>query len=254
MQKYLVQIYNCGELVDEQILDKDSKIKIEDTYIFDNQFWGSAWAETDNGEISVDELVTRIKVRAELRDEDYTIEDIINTYGNDEDDEVEIYAYTDLIDFDLIVADGQEIEKVLSAEEIKILKDAISPYLSVADETEEFGIRIIIRKIEDQDTPRHSSMLCLSLCTRVGATNAMTKLNHTAQTLYLQHLIVSISLSITTNLNHTAQSHLITKLQNLIVSISLSITTNLNHTAQSLYLQHLPNSLALNLTLIFSIF
>lgn len=38
MQKYLVQIYNCGELVDEQILDKDSKIKIEDTYIFDNQF------------------------------------------------------------------------------------------------------------------------------------------------------------------------------------------------------------------------
>lgn len=149
MQKYLVQIYNCGELVDEQILDKDSKIKIEDTYIFDNQFWGSALAETDNGEISVDELVTRIKVRAELRDEDYTIEDIINKYGNDEDEEVEIYAYTDLIDFDLIVADGQEIEKVLSAEEIKILKDAISPYLSVADETEEFGIRIIIRKIED---------------------------------------------------------------------------------------------------------
>lgn len=149
MQKYSVQIYNCGELVDEQILDKDSKIKIEDTYIFDNQFWGSAWAETDNGEISVDELVTRIKVRAELRDEDYTIEDIINKYGNDGDDEVEIYAYTDLIDFDLIVADGQEIEKVLSAEEIKILKDAISPYLSVADETEEFGIRIIIRKIED---------------------------------------------------------------------------------------------------------
>ena len=40
MQKYLVQIYNCGELVDEQISDKDSKIKIEDTYIFDNQFWG----------------------------------------------------------------------------------------------------------------------------------------------------------------------------------------------------------------------
>lgn len=94
-------------------------------------------------------MVTRIKVRAELRDEDYTIEDIINKYGNDGDDEVEIYAYTDLIDFDLIVADGQEIEKVLSAEEIKILKDAISPYLSVADETEEFGIRIIIRKIED---------------------------------------------------------------------------------------------------------
>ena len=29
--------------------------------------------------------------------------------------------------------------------------------------------------------------------------------------------------------------------------------TNLNHTAQSLYLQHLLNSLALNLTLIFSI-
>lgn len=148
MQKYSVQIYNCGELVDEQILDKSSKIQIEDTYIFDNQFWGSAQAETDNGEISVDELVTRIKVRAELRDEDYTIEDIINEYGNDGDDEVEIYAYTDLIDFDLIVADGQEIEKVLSAEEIKILKDAISPYLSVADETEEFGIRIIIRKIE----------------------------------------------------------------------------------------------------------
>ena len=68
-------------------------------------------------------------------------------------------------------------------------------------------------------------MLCLSLCTRVGATNAMTKLNHTAQTLYLQHLIVSISLSITTNLNHTAQS---LYLQHLIVPISLSITTNLN--------------------------
>ena len=78
------------------------------------------------------------------------------------------------------------------------------------------------------------STLCLFLCTRVGATISMTKLNRTAQSLYLQHLIaqshsLSKSLSNSSSHNETSAFH------------RLNLTLYLTST-QSLYLQHLKLS------------
>ena len=121
-------------------------------------------------------------------------------------------------------------------------------------------------------------MLCLSLCSKNGVTNAMTKLDDTAQKSQLtSQLLRNFSISKSQLTSHllrnfsisTSQSlHLITKLQHLKVSTNVSTSTKLQqlkvsisqhsskvstNVSTSAKLQHLQNSLALNLTLIFSI-
>mgnify|MGYP000546899105 CR=1 FL=1 len=147
MTKYLVKIYNCGVLVDKQILEETDKIKLADEYIQNNQLWGEVWAETDEEELYFEKVIICLKVKADFFgiNED-TVADIIK--GREDETTIEEYLALDLIDFEVTQVNGYAAEDVLTLDQIRAIEKSIAEQIELDYMNDESGIKLVIQEYE----------------------------------------------------------------------------------------------------------
>lgn len=147
MSKYSVKIYNCGELVDTQIVNETDKIKLADYYVQDNQLWGEVWAETDEEELYFERVVICLKVKADFFgiNED-TVADMIK--GHEDETTIEEYLVLDLIDFEVTQVNGYAAEDVLTLDQIRAIEKSIAEQIELDYMNDESGIKIVIQEYE----------------------------------------------------------------------------------------------------------
>lgn len=146
MTKYLVKIYNCGKLVDKQILEETDKIELADYYIQDNQLWGEVWAETDEDELYFEKVIICLKVTAELGLNEETVADVIKGY--EDETTFEDYLGLDLVDFEVTEVNGYAAEDVLTPVQIEAIKREIAEQMELDYMNDEAGIKILIQEYE----------------------------------------------------------------------------------------------------------
>lgn len=146
MTKYLVKIYNCGKLVDKQILEETDKIQLADYYIQDNQLWGEVWAETDEEELYFEKVMICLKVTAELGLNEETVADVIKGY--EDETTFEDYLGLDLIDFEITEVNGYAAEDVLTPVQIDAIKRSIAEQIELDYVNDEAGVKILIQEYE----------------------------------------------------------------------------------------------------------
>ena len=146
MTKYLVKIYNCGKLVDKQILEETDKIVLADYYIQDNQLWGEVWAETDDEELYYEKVIICLKVKAELGINEETVADVIKDY--EDETTFEDYLHLDLIDFEVTQVNGYAAEDVLTLAQIQAVKRSIAERIELDYVNDEAGVKLVIQEYE----------------------------------------------------------------------------------------------------------
>lgn len=146
MTKYLAKIYNCGKLIDKQILEETDKIQLADYYIQDNQLWGEVWAETDEDELYYEKVIICLKVKAELGLNEETVADVIKGY--EDETTFEDYLHLDLIDFEVTEVNGYAAEDVLTPAQIAAVEKSISESIELDYVNDEAGVKLVIQEYE----------------------------------------------------------------------------------------------------------